>query len=66
MDGGQDGEQAQGQQGDPQAEDEPLGWKASVPVGAPVEGGSRAALAEREAQIAEAAKTVESAEVLAK
>lgn len=71
MDGEQDGAQAQGekqqgQQGDPQAKDEQQESKAPGQVGAPDDEETRAALAEREAQIAEAAKTVESAEVLAK
>ena len=71
MDGEQDGAQAQGekqwgQQGDPQAKDEQQESKAPEQVGAPDDEETRAALAEREAQIAETAKTVESAETLAK
>ena len=78
MDGEQDGAQAQGeeqqgQQGDQQADDKQQGQKAPVQVGAPDDEEIRAALAERdekiaelERQIADAAKTVESAEALAK
>lgn len=78
MDGEQDGAQAQGeeqqgQQGDPQADDKQQGQKAPKQVGAPDDEEIGAALAERdekiaelEAQIAEAAKTVESTEALAK
>lgn len=78
MDGEQDGAQAQGeeqqgQQGDPQADDKQQGQKAPVQVGAPDDEENRAALAERdekiaelESQMADAAKTVESAEALAK
>lgn len=78
MDGDRDGAQAQGeeltrQQGDPQAEDEQRGQKAPEQVGAPDDDEICTALAERDekiaeldAQIAEAAKTVEPAEVLAK
>ena len=77
MDGEQDGAQAQGeertrQQGDPQAEDEQQGQKAPEQVGTPDDEEIRAALAERdekiavlEAQIAEASKSVETANRLA-
>lgn len=78
MDGDQDGAQAQGeertrQQGDPQTEDEQQGQKAPEQVGAPDDDETCTVLAERDekiaeldAQIAEAAKTVESTGVLAK
>lgn len=77
MDGEQDGAQAQGkeqqgQKGDPQVDDEQQEPKAPEQVGAPDNEKIRAALAERgekiaelEAQIAETAKTVKSAEALA-
>ena len=70
MDGEQDGAQAQGQeqqgqQGDPQVDDEQQGQKAPEQVGAPDDEEIRAALAERdekiaelERQIADAAKAV--------
>lgn len=67
------GEEQQGQQGDPQADDKQQEPKAPEQVGAPDDKEIRAALAERdekiaelERQIADAAKTVESAEALAK
>ena len=58
MDGEQDGAQAQGeeqqgQQGDPQADDKQQGQKAPVQVGAPDDEEIRAALAERDEKIAE-------------
>lgn len=58
MDGEQDGVQAQGeeqqgQQGDPQADDKQQGQKASVQVGAPDDEEIRVALAERDEKIAE-------------
>lgn len=78
MDGEQDGaqtqgEEQQGQQGDPQADGKQQEPKAPAQVGTPDDEEILAALAERdekiaelERQIADAAKTVESAEALAK